>query len=139
VALFLSKGVTMKLRLDGVGEGIYNKHEIHAFIVLECGKPAHSITPEYLNENILPRINQHFASKSHTIHEFLYDDQGAPVSFLITSNSSYKNLRSLNKALSECIENVNKDLQQTSKIGFFKPEDVETAKKGSQETSALRI
>ena len=116
----------MKLALNGVSEGTYNEKEIHAFIQIKGDSQLMNLEPfqyrTYLNEHVLPVLKEKFKATSHSIHEFVYDVQGAPISLLISSTTHSNNLPSLIKSLRECITESNKtlcDFSVKNNNGFF--------------------
>ena len=116
----------MKLAFNGVSEGTYNEKELHAFIQIKGDSQLINLEPfqyrTFLNEHVLPVLKKNFNATSHSIHEFVYDDQGAPISLLCRSNTPSNNIPSLIKSLRECITESNKtlcDFSVKNNQGFF--------------------
>jgi hypothetical protein len=116
----------MKLVLDNVSEGIYNKSEIHAFIQIKGDLQLNYLDQfqycTFLNEQVLPVLLNNFKATNHIIHKFLYEDQGAPLSLQISSKTSSNNIPAVIKSLKECITASNKtlcDLSLKNNMGLF--------------------
>lgn len=111
----------MKLVLNSICEGMYDPKQLHAFIQIKEANDITSLEPfeyrSYCNKTILPIIKANFNSKDHVIAEFVYDSQGAPLSLLITSNSSSSNMGVLLKNLDACIKSCNQFFNPQK--GFF--------------------
>lgn len=111
----------MKLALNSICEGTYNKNQLHAFIQIKDAEDLTALEPfeyrAYLNEKVLPVLKAHFKSQSHTMDEFVFDDQGAPLSLLIRSNTYSNNTAVLFKSLDACIKSSNQFFNP--KKGFF--------------------
>jgi hypothetical protein len=125
----------MKLLLNSICEGMYNPKQLHAFIQIKDAEDLTALEPfeyrAYLNEKVLPVLKANFKSQSHTMDEFVYDSQGAPLSLLIRSNNSSNNTAVLFKSMDTCIKSSNQFFNP--KEGFFA---VPVAKEESSEEEA---
>lgn len=129
----------MKLVLNGIGKGLYNDAELHAFIQIEGDKKLAALDPidlcKYLNAKVLPTIKLNFKEKSYSIHEFGFDCQGAPLSLRIASNTAGNNI-SLEDCLQKCLDSSNKTLSQIkTKPGLFRQAPLKESDVNSNNTS----